>query len=210
LPLVLAQPARWICPQQPAIKPWPDNFPLGYTVHSVTERAGDTGSFEELAMPHFARLFNFACWLTAEKAAAEDLVQETYMKALRGFSGFQQGTNFRAWIYRILRNTFLTSQAGLKNSTSIDDDEIAFEPSTDVTPEAILIAQVEQETIRRALEQLPLNFREVILLCDLEEMSYQEISQTIGVPIGTVMSRIARARKSLRTLLGSRKEATQR
>jgi RNA polymerase sigma-70 factor (ECF subfamily) len=109
-----------------------------------------------------------------------------------------------------LRNTFLTSQVGLKNATSIDDDEIAFEPSTDVTPEAILIAQVEQETIRRALEQLPLNSREVILLCDLEEMSYQEISQTIGVPIGTVMSRIARARKSLRTLLGSRKEATQR
>jgi RNA polymerase sigma-70 factor (ECF subfamily) len=187
LPLVSAQPARWTCPQQPAIEPWREIFPLGYTVHSVTERAGDTGSFEELAMPHFARLFNFACWLTADKTSAEDLVQETYMKALRGFSGFQQGTNFRA----------------------IDDDEMPFEPSTDVTPEAILIAQVEQETIQRVLEQLPVNSREVILLCDLEEMSYQEISQTIGVPIGTVMSRIARARKSMRTLLGSRKVATQ-
>jgi RNA polymerase sigma-70 factor (ECF subfamily) len=72
----------------------------------------ETGSFEELAMPLFARLYNFAQWLTQDRTAAEDLVQETYMKALRGFASFKQGTNFRAWMYKILRNTFLTSQAG--------------------------------------------------------------------------------------------------
>ena len=85
-----------------------------YTVGAVADHAGDFGSFEELAMPLFAKLYNFAHWLTQERTAAEDLVQETYMKALRGFSSFQQGTNFRAWIYRILRNTFLTTQTGLK------------------------------------------------------------------------------------------------
>ena len=90
---------------------------------AVADRPADTGPFEELAMPLFARLYNFAHWLTQDRAAAEDLVQETYMKALRGFSSFQQGTNFRAWMYKILRNTFLTTQAGLKASVSLDTDD---------------------------------------------------------------------------------------
>jgi len=153
-------------------------------------------------MPHFASLFNFACWLTQDRAAAEDLVQESYMKALRGFSSYRQGTNFRAWIYRILRNTFLTSQAGLKAQVSLDsDDDAAPEPETTATPESILLARAEQETIQQALEELPLKFREVILLCDLEEMRYDEISEALGIPIGTVMSRISRARREMRTLL---------
>jgi RNA polymerase sigma-70 factor (ECF subfamily) len=168
----------------------------------VADYSGDTGSFEELAMPHFAKLFNFACWLTQDRAAAEDLVQETFMKALKGFSSFRQGTNFRAWIYRILRNTFLTTQTGLKASVSFDSgDEAPAEPAANETPESLLMARVTQETIQSALEELPVNFREVILLCDLEEMSYQEIGQTLSIPIGTVMSRLARARKALRALL---------
>jgi len=175
----------------------------------VTERSGDTGSFEELAMPHFARLYNFACWLAPDKAAAEDLVQETYMKALRGFSSFQQGTNFRAWMYRILRNTFLTSQTGLRFAASLDNDEMPFEPATVETPESVLLARVEQETIQSALEALPINFREVILLCDLEEMSYQEISQSLGIPMGTVMSRLSRARKAMRALLAAKTEVAR-
>jgi len=153
-------------------------------------------------MPHFAKLFNFACWLTQDRAAAEDLVQETFMKALKGFSSFHQGTNFRAWIYRILRNTFLTTQTGLKASVSFDSgDDAPVEPVTDETPESLLMARVTQETIQSALEELPVNFREVILLCDLEEMSYLEIGETLSIPIGTVMSRLARARKALRALL---------
>lgn len=180
---------------------------LRYTVHAVTDYPGDSGSFEDLAMPHFARLYNLACWLTHDTIAAEDLVQETYMKALRGFSSFQQGTNFRAWIYRILRNTFLTSQTGLKAVATIDlEDETASEPSNKVTPESLLLARTETETIQRAIESLPIHFREIILLCDLEEMSYQEISQALGIPTGTVMSRLSRARKAMRTLLGGGKE----
>ena len=152
-------------------------------------------------MPHFARLFNFACWLTQDRAAAEDLVQETFMKALKGFSSFHQGTNFRAWIYRILRNTFLTSRTGLAANVSLDADDAPVEPATHETPESVLLARFEQHAIQNALAELPVNFREVILLCDLEEMTYQEISQTLSIPIGTVMSRLSRARKAMRTTL---------
>jgi len=187
-----------------------DGSPLRYTVQAVAENAGDFGSFEDLAMPHFARLYNLACWLTHDSVAAEDLVQETYMKALRGFSSFQQGTNFRAWMYRILRNTFLTSKTGLKTAATVDiDDESSFEPVTEENPESALLARAETETIQQALEALPVHFREIILLCDLEEMSYQEIGQTLGIPTGTVMSRLSRARKAMRTLLVARKEGTR-
>jgi len=172
----------------------------------VEDRVGDTGSFEDLAMPLFARLYNFAHWLTEDRVAAEDLVQETYMKALRGFSSFQQGTNFRAWMYRILRNTFLTTQAGLKSfsSVSLDSDDAPAEPPAAETPESILLARADLETIQSAIEQLPAKFREIILLCDLEEMSYQEIGETLGIPIGTVMSRVSRARRAMRELLTAR------
>lgn len=162
--------------------------------------------FEELAMPLFARLYNFACWLTQDSAAAEDLVQETYMKALKGFSSFQSGTNFRAWMYRILRNTFLTSQTGLKAAQFDESDEQMMAQEDGATPETLLLARAEQETVQRALGELPVNFREVILLCDFEEMSYQEIGQTLGIPIGTVMSRLSRARKAMRTILGQKHE----
>jgi RNA polymerase sigma-70 factor, ECF subfamily len=180
-----------------------DETHQSYTVGAVTDRAGDFGSFEELAMPHFAKLYNFAHWLTQDRATAEDLVQETYMKALRGFSSFQQGTNFRAWMYKILRNTFLTTKAGLKVSVSLDSDgdDKPAEPAVTETPESVLLARVELETIQNALEKLPVRFREIILLCDLEEMSYQEIGETLGIPIGTVMSRLSRARKAMRELL---------
>ena len=155
-------------------------------------------------MPLFARLYNFACWLTQDRTAAEDLVQETFMKALKGFSSFRQGTNFRAWIYRILRNTFLTSQAGLKADLSLDEEDGAGgEAVTEETPESVLLARVESEVLQAALKELPVNYREVILLCDLEEMSYQEISAAIGVPMGTVMSRLSRGRRALRKLVES-------
>ena len=153
-------------------------------------------------MPLFSQLYNFACWLAGDRAAAEDLVQETYLKAFRAFSSFRQGTNFRAWIYRILRNTFLTTQAGLKATASFDDDqETLLEPEEAHTPESILLARDAQEKIRAALEELPVHYREIILLSDIEEMSYQEISQSLNIPIGTVMSRLSRARRAMRTLL---------
>jgi len=177
----------------------------------VANQTADSGSFEELAMPLFARLYSFACWLTHDRAAAEDLVQETFMKALKGFSSFKQGTNFRAWIYRILRNAFLTSQAGLQVSISLDaEDDASLEPATEENPETVFLARLESESIQSALAELPVNFREIILLCDFEEMSYQEISLAIGIPIGTVMSRLSRARKAMRTLLAAKLQGASR
>jgi len=169
----------------------------------VAETNSDSGSFEELVMPLFARLYNFAHWLTQDRSEAEDLVQETCMKALKGFDSFRQGTNFRAWIYRILRNTFLTSRTGLKAAMlSLDDDENnSTEPVAGTTPESILLASVDQQAIQKSLERLSVPFREVILLCDVEEMSYQEISETLAIPIGTVMSRLSRARRAMRSSL---------
>jgi len=164
----------------------------------------DFGSFEELAMPLFARLYNFAHWLTQDQSEAEDLVQESCMKALKGFDSFRQGTNFKAWMYKILRNTFLTSRTGLKATVSLDDDESDTpEPVASGTPESMLLASPDQQTLQRALDELSVQYREVILLCDVEEMSYQEIAATLAIPIGTVMSRLSRGRRAMRDLLNS-------
>ena len=171
----------------------------------MADRRTDAESFETLAMPMFTSLYNFAHWLTHNREEAEDLVQEAYLKALKGFASFQQGTNFRAWMYRIVRNTFLTSRSGLgvKMTVPLEREEDAVGPPTD-TPEAVLLARADQQMLQSALERLPLQFREVILLCDVEEMSYQEIAEIIGIPIGTVMSRLSRARKSMRELLAEK------
>jgi RNA polymerase sigma-70 factor (ECF subfamily) len=165
-----------------------------------------TTTFEELAMPLFSQLYNFAHWLTQDRSEAEDLVQETYVKALRGFSGFQQGTNFRAWMYRILRNTFLTSRSGSKASATrpLEEEDQEQLPATEETPESIFIASSQKGMLQNALAELPVPFREILLLCDFEEMSYQEISDTLGIPAGTVMSRLSRARRALRLTLSKK------
>jgi RNA polymerase sigma-70 factor, ECF subfamily len=167
----------------------------------VTAERLPSETFEQLAMPLFERLFNFACWLTQDRGEAEDLVQETYAKALKGFSSFQPGTNFRAWIYRILRNAFLTSRSGLKAaSVPLEADGEAETALThEETPESILLQRSDWQLVQRALEQLPVTYREVLLLCEVEEMSYQEIATALSIPIGTVMSRLSRARRALRS-----------
>ncbi len=168
-------------------------------------------SFEELAMPLFDQLYNFAHWLTQNREEAEDLVQETYAKALKGFASFRLGTNFRAWMYRILRNTFLTSRTGLKMTMTVplepeeDGPELAVESAT---PETLLFERSNRDLLQGAIDGLPVFSREIILLCDVEEMSYQEIAETLAIPIGTVMSRLSRARKMLRDRL--RPELLQR
>lgn len=164
----------------------------------VSEVNPQSDSFEDLATPLFDQLYNFARWLTRDRVEAEDLVQETYVKALKGFASFQAGTNFRAWIYRILRNTFLTSRTGLKMTVFFDSEEDGPEPVSDCgTPEAILIQRSNQQMVQNAIDELPVHSREIILLCDVEEMSYREIAETLSIPIGTVMSRLSRARKTL-------------
>jgi|HubBroStandDraft_5_1064220.scaffolds.fasta_scaffold88858_2 RNA polymerase sigma-70 factor (ECF subfamily) len=172
-----------------------------FTLVCVSEERSLSGSFEELALPLFERLYNFAQWLTQDRQEAEDLVQETYAKALRGFGSFRPGTNFRAWMYQILRNTFLTSRSGLKSTATVslelesDQDRL---PATKETPESILLQRSDRQLVQEALGQLPVPYREVLLLCEFEEMSYQEISATLAIPMGTVMSRLSRARRALR------------
>ncbi|HZW79520.1 MAG TPA: sigma-70 family RNA polymerase sigma factor [Candidatus Deferrimicrobiaceae bacterium] len=170
--------------------------------------------FEELAMPVFDSLYNFARWMSRDSHDAEDLVQETYLKALRGFASFQTGTNFRAWMFRILKNTFLSSRSrlGYRMTDALESDEemplMESEPLDDV-----LMKRVDSELVLRAMDSLPAHFREVLILCEVEEMMYREIAETLSIPIGTVMSRLARARKALRHLLigtlGLNAQATQ-
>jgi RNA polymerase sigma-70 factor, ECF subfamily len=165
--------------------------------------------FEQAAMPLFDQMYNFAHWLTADRADAEDLVQETYAKALKGFKSFEEGTNLRAWMYRILRNTFLTSRSGLAalNTSALDLDDVVMDRATShsITPEVLLLQLESQETVMNALAALPVAYREIILLSEIEELSYKEIAQVLAVPPGTVMSRLSRARASLRqTLLKTR------
>jgi RNA polymerase sigma-70 factor (ECF subfamily) len=171
-------------------------------------------TFEELAMPLFEQLYNFAHWLSKNREEAEDLVQETYAKALRGFSSYQPGTNFRAWMYRILRNTFLTSRTGLKVTMTVPletDEEGPVVVVTDShTPESILLDRSNQQVLQDALQELPLHYREVLLLCEVEEMSYQEIADTLGIPAGTVMSRLSRARAALRGLVREKLQGVQK
>ena len=159
----------------------------------------DQEKFAQLALPLFDSLYNLAHWLTANRADAEDLVQETYAKALKGFSSFQPGTDFRAWIFRILRNTFLTSRTGLAaRLTSPLDEDQADSLFTSVTPETAVLLNADRDSVHRALERLELHHREIILLCDFEEMSYREIADMLSLPLGTVMSRLSRARQALR------------
>jgi RNA polymerase sigma-70 factor (ECF subfamily) len=159
--------------------------------------------FERLAMPLLDALFNFARWLTHNPTEAEDLVQETFAKALRGFDSFTLDTDFRAWMFRILRNTFLTSRTGLqvKLTVPLDAEDEAPVAITWETPETLALASASREALHAALEELPTAYREVILLCDVEEMKYKDIAEVLSVPIGTVMSRLARARKLLRQML---------
>src|SRR6266404_7885617 len=182
------------------IKSAPRWFKTVYLTHFEAQ----SDSFEELAMPLFDQLYNFANWLTRNREEAEDLVQETYAKALKGFPSFQLGTNFRAWMYRILRNTFLTSRTGLKVTMTVpldtENDGPALAVESD-TPETILFERSNRELLQKAIDELPVYFREILLLCEVEEMSYQEIAETLSVPIGTVMSRLSRARKMLRDCL---------
>lgn len=185
------------------------NKPAAWMFYYVDVSGADSKieSFEELAMPLFDQLYNFAQWMTHNREEAEDLVQETYAKALKGFPSFRIGTNFRAWMYRILRNTFLTSRTGLKATMTEPFDQDKDTPESVVerdTPETLLFELSNREQLQAAIDELPVHFREVFLLSEVEEMSYQEMSETLSVPIGTVMSRLSRARGTLRERLRPR------
>jgi RNA polymerase sigma-70 factor, ECF subfamily len=161
-------------------------------------------TFEQLALPLLPSLYSHAFWLTRNHAEAEDLAQETISKALRAFGSFQADTNFKAWIFRILRNTFLTSRTGIAASRTIffeDHPEVLDTADCAPTPEDNLIQLNNETLLYGALDQLQPPLREILLLCDIENLKYKDIALVLDLPIGTVMSRISRARAALRQLL---------
>ncbi|MDQ2924116.1 MAG: sigma-70 family RNA polymerase sigma factor [Acidobacteriota bacterium] len=163
-----------------------------------------SATFEQLALPLLPSLYSHALWLCRNHAEAEDLVQEAISKALRGFDSFESGTNFKAWIFRILRNAFLTSRTGIAASRTVyleDNPDLLDIADASPTPEDHLLRLDNEAAVRRALDQLQAPLREVLLLCDVEELKYKDIALVLEVPIGTVMSRISRARRGLHQLL---------
>jgi RNA polymerase sigma-70 factor, ECF subfamily len=177
-------------------------------VFSWPRGGGGSDEFEATALPHLDALYRSALRLTHNRAEAEDLVQETYLKAFKGFHRFNPGTNCRAWLFTILRNTFLNRVRGAGRVVSMADTvtgegEISAtrEPTVPDNPEEEFFQTVLHGDVDRALRTLPVVFREAVVLTDLEGMSYREAAEVLGCPIGTVMSRLSRGRLLLRRAL---------
>ena len=155
-------------------------------------------------MPHLDAAFNYARWLTKSDADAEDLVQDAAVRALRFFSSLRND-DARAWLLTIVRNTWYArfSKPGRADQHAVFDDMNDERPNEQLDPEALVMQQQSVERVHRALEELPADFREVVVLRELEGLSYKEIAAVIGTPIGTVMSRLARARERLLAVLDS-------
>ena len=154
--------------------------------------------FKAVVLPHLDAAYNLARWLTRNEHDAQDVVQEAYLRALRFFSGFH-GSNARAWLLTIVRNTCYTwLRHNRSPELSGDFDEAVREKESDEPdPETQQVLKARAQLVNSAIEKLPVEFREVMVLRELEELSYKEIAVVTGVPIGTVMSRLARARKRL-------------
>jgi RNA polymerase sigma factor (sigma-70 family) len=163
--------------------------------------------FEQLVLPHLDAAYNLARWLSRDEQNAQDVVQEAYLRAYKFFDSFH-GDDARAWLLTIVRNTYYTwlkqSHAAALHASfeeaihSLDDDgsELSGQPGAD-SPEQILLQHDDRQLINHALEALPVEFREIVILRELEELSYKEIARLVDIPIGTVMSRLARGRKLL-------------
>jgi len=170
------------------------------TGHDLDER------FEAEVMPMLPSMYTAALRLTRNPTDAEDLVQETFLRAYRGFAGFEPGTNLRAWLYRILMNTFINAyRKKQREPQTISDDEVEdwylyskmVEGGAEPSAEANVIDALPDEDVQEALQSLPEQFRTAVLLADVEGFSYKEIAEIMDVPIGTVMSRLHRGRKAL-------------
>jgi RNA polymerase sigma-70 factor, ECF subfamily len=160
--------------------------------------------FEQVVLPHLHAAYNLARWLVRREQDAEDVVQEAYLRAYRFFSGFHGG-DARAWLLQIVRNTSYTwlQQNRPQESAAEFDEEMHSDTQIPVNPETLAIESANRERLHCALEELPPNFREVLVLRELEGCSYKEIAEITGIPIGTVMSSLSRARRRLALALGS-------
>jgi len=164
----------------------------------------DLPNFEEAVLPHLDAAYNLARWLTRNEQDAQDAVQEAYLRAFRFFSGFRGG-DARAWVMKIVRNTCYTwmhVNGPLKDAAEFDENLSSPDPRS-LNPEQIALQNHEGAVVRKALEELPRNFREVLVLREIEGMSYREIADVTGMPAGTVMSSLSRARDRLRQALSS-------
>lgn len=179
--------------------------------HTACETCPKASVFEDLALPLLPSLYNVAVWLSHNASDAEDLVQETFLKALRGFDLFQTETNFKAWIFRILRTTFLSScsrrtvdlEDGLNENGGSAPMQYPEAVIDRESPQMNLIRMRDEAALYAAMQRLTPPLLEAILLCDVEEMKYREIAAVLEIPIGTVMSRVTRARAVLHgSLLG--------
>jgi len=158
---------------------------------------------EQAVLPHLDAAYDLARWLTRSDQEAEEIVQTACLRAVQFFDGFQ-GTNPRAWLLAIVRNSFyswLQQKNRLQELTAPYDEEVHAAESGGADPETELLRQADARLLRQAFEALPLPFREVMVLRELEGMSYKEIATIAGIPIGTVMSRLARARRQLQEFL---------
>jgi RNA polymerase sigma-70 factor (ECF subfamily) len=162
--------------------------------------------FEQEAVPFMPEMYAAALRLTRDRSDAEDLVQETFLRAYRGFGGFEPGTNLRAWLYRILTNAYInTYRKRQREPVTVSDDELPewwlYEKlggeGTEASAEARVLESLPDEDVQDALASLPEQFRLAVLLADVEGFSYKEIAEILGVPMGTVMSRLHRGRRAL-------------
>ncbi|HLO00443.1 MAG TPA: sigma-70 family RNA polymerase sigma factor [Pyrinomonadaceae bacterium] len=166
------------------------------------QKQNKLANFEEAVLPHLDAAYNLAHWLTRSGTDAEDVVQEACLRAFKFFGGFH-GEDGRSWLLAIVRNTCWTWLQHNRSSqlTVPVDDELQEIESKDLDPEALLVQRADQLMVRQAMEELPLEFREVLVLRELEEMSYRDIAHITDLPLGTVMSRLARGRKRLQLAL---------
>ena len=172
------------------------------------QKENKLASFEEAVLPHLDAAYNLARWLTRNDTDAEDVVQEAYLRAFRFFGGFHVADG-RSWLLAIVRNTCYTWMQHNRSPELANplDDELPEIESTELNPEALLLQSADAQMVRRAVEELPLEFREVLVLREFEEMSYREIASITDLPLGTVMSRLARGRKQLRLALTNEMQA---
>jgi RNA polymerase sigma-70 factor (ECF subfamily) len=160
----------------------------------VLDNLGNQSVFEQAVLPHLDAAYNLARWLTRNDHDAEDVAQEACLRAMRFFDGFRGGA-VRPWLLTIVRNTYLT---WLQKSKVKEMAPLEYDVESDAAnPEEQLLERVDSQSLRQALDALPAEYREVIVLRELEELSYKEIAEIAGIPIGTVMSRLARARRRL-------------